>query len=440
MIIQDMLLTPGANHGRTMKKLTTPGSKPAGIVIHYVGNPGSAAAANRNFFENGSGGAGVAAHYIVGLKGEVLRCVPDDEVAYHAGKSFGPAWDAMAKTNNFRMLGIECCHPDASGMFNDLTYASLVELTALLCKRHELTINNVFRHYDVCGKNCPVYYANNQAAWQKMKADISAKLAALSAPAEALPPVLTIYTTKTPIIGKPSATAGQMRNWARNRKAAAFFVDLADIFCEAAAAAGIDPVVAYAQSAKETGNGKFGGVLDESYHNPCGMKTKDGGDDSDPKAHMRFSSWIEGIAAQADHLALYAGAPGYPKFMTPDPRHFASIKGIAPTVEELGGRWAPSKTYGMEIVDMMRKLQATEDELIAAPKPDAPASNVITLPPPKKEPDASSSQPSAYAKAAWDWAVSAGITDGTNPAGAPTREQVITMIWAAFYRPPMKGR
>ena len=38
-------------------------------------------------------------------------------------------------------------------------------------------------------------------------------------------------------------------------------------------------------------------------------------------------------------------------------------------------------------------------------------------------------QPSAWAKDAWDWAKKENITDGTNPKGAVTREQVVTMLY-----------
>lgn len=37
-------------------------------------------------------------------------------------------------------------------------------------------------------------------------------------------------------------------------------------------------------------------------------------------------------------------------------------------------------------------------------------------------------EPSSWAKDAWAWAKEAGITDGTNPQGACTREQVVTML------------
>ena len=43
------------------------------------------------------------------------------------------------------------------------------------------------------------------------------------------------------------------------------------------------------------------------------MKTTVGGADHDITAHCQFDSWETGIRAQVDHLALYAGAPGYPK-------------------------------------------------------------------------------------------------------------------------------
>jgi N-acetylmuramoyl-L-alanine amidase len=108
--------------------------------------------------------------------------------------------------------------------------------------------------------------------------------------------------------------------------------------------------VAYAQSAKETGYGNFGGVIDPSFRNPCGLKTTAGGSDSDPDAHQRFTTWRQGITACIDHLALYAGAPGYPRPSTPDPRHFPSIRGTARTVERLGAAWAPAPDYGLSIV------------------------------------------------------------------------------------------
>jgi len=38
-------------------------------------------------------------------------------------------------------------------------------------------------------------------------------------------------------------------------------------------------------------------------------------------------------------------------------------------------------------------------------------------------------QPSAWAKEAWEWAKKEGITDGTRPKDAATREEIITMLY-----------
>lgn len=163
------------------------------------------------------------------------------------------------------------------------------------------------------------------------------------------------------ILGKPSSTIGQAKEWARKSGATSLFISLADIYWKVAPGSGVDPAVAFAQAAKETGFGKFGGVLDESFKNPCGMKKKEGGSDSDKNAHQKFASWEEGITAHVDHLALYAGASGYPKSLTPDPRHFGFIAGTAKTVESLGGKWAPAPSYGNDIVKMVSVVKATDE-------------------------------------------------------------------------------
>lgn len=62
------------------------------------------------------------------------------------------------------------------------------------------------------------------------------------------------------------------------------------------------------------------------------------------------------MIAHLDHLALYAGAPGYPRADSPDPRHFDFLAGDAPTVEQLSGRWAPAASYGPSLVRMVGEL------------------------------------------------------------------------------------
>jgi N-acetylmuramoyl-L-alanine amidase len=163
--------------------------------------------------------------------------------------------------------------------------------------------------------------------------------------------------TDIKIISDTEVTAKQAEQWAKSKGATDTFVSLAELYWMYAPEHGnINPAIAYIQSAKETGYGKFGGVLDESYHNTCGLKTTSGGSDTDPNAHQKFNTWDEGVQAQLDHLALYAGADGYPRSNTYDPRHFVTIKGTVITVNALGGKWAPNLTYGEEINKLYNDL------------------------------------------------------------------------------------
>ena len=138
------------------------------IVVHWVGNAGSSAIANRNYFESlaRTHTTSASSHYIIGLEGEIIRCIPDNEVAFHSG----------SYSMNRKSIGIEDCHPDWEGRFNDATYSSLVELCASLCKQYGIDINNVIRHYDVTGKECPRYYVKNYDAWQQFKQDVYNKI------------------------------------------------------------------------------------------------------------------------------------------------------------------------------------------------------------------------------------------------------------------------
>lgn len=161
----------------------------------------------------------------------------------------------------------------------------------------------------------------------------------------------------TPIISEPKATLEQCQEWAKSKKAKQTFINNLPIYFKECAKVGINPVVAIVQYAKETGYGKFGGVLTEDFKNPCGLKVPKGGDCKDPEAHKRFDTWEDGIKAHIDHLALYAGAEGYPKSDTLDPRHFNYLKGDAKTVEALGGKWCPSATYGNDLVKMLKEVE-----------------------------------------------------------------------------------
>lgn len=128
------------------------------IVIHYVGNTGTTAQQNHDYYTNPD--SEVSSHFVVGLEGEIIQCVLLNE------KSSASNW------RNKDTISIEVCHPDDTGKFNDITYASLVKLTAWLLDAYGLDEEHIIRHYDITGKECPRYYVLNEDAWQQFKTDV----------------------------------------------------------------------------------------------------------------------------------------------------------------------------------------------------------------------------------------------------------------------------
>lgn len=149
----------------TVNEYSRPGTKTErikGIVIHYTANPGSTAMQNRNYFEGlkDSHVTKASSHFIVGLDGEIVQCVPTWEEAYASNE------------RNKDTVSIETCHLKEDGRYTKETYESLVRLTAWLCKKFDLTENDVIRHYDVTGKICPKYFVEDESAWEKFREDV----------------------------------------------------------------------------------------------------------------------------------------------------------------------------------------------------------------------------------------------------------------------------
>ena len=164
MTIQEMFLTPNK-----YSRPQIPLKEVKKIAVHYVGNPNTSALSNRNYFENcKEGGRYVSSHYIVGLKGEVIQCIPLNE------------WSYCTNQANGYSISIETCHPKSDGIFNDSTYISLCELCAMLLKKFNLTTNDLIRHYDITQKTCPLHWTPTKyqseavatARWNRFKQDV----------------------------------------------------------------------------------------------------------------------------------------------------------------------------------------------------------------------------------------------------------------------------
>ena len=128
------------------------------IAIHYVGNPGTTAQQNRDYYDQPD--TPVSSHFVIGLDGEVIQCVPLTEKS------------SATNERNRDTISIEVCHPDETGQFTQASYDSLVRLTAWLCDEFGLDRGDVIRHYDVTGKLCPLYFVAHPEAWEQFLQDV----------------------------------------------------------------------------------------------------------------------------------------------------------------------------------------------------------------------------------------------------------------------------
>lgn len=149
----------------TVNEYSRPGTaleEVSGIVVHYVGNPGTTARQNHSYFQNlaETGETYASSHFLIGLEGEIIQNVPLNEVAY------------CSSQRNSDTISIECCHPGEDGAFTRATYDSLVRLVRWLMEYYGLDVSQVIRHYDVTGKECPIYYVRNPSEWEAFLSDL----------------------------------------------------------------------------------------------------------------------------------------------------------------------------------------------------------------------------------------------------------------------------
>jgi len=167
-----------------------PGRKiiPKALVIHWTANTGkgAGAVANRNYFQNTN--RYCSAHYIVDDE-TIVQCLPEDEMAYHVGaRHYRPrALEELSSYPNGCTIGVEMC-VNSDGDFNR-TYQNTVELAANILHRYGWGADNLWRHHDVTGKDCPRFFVRDDTArafgfesaaagWEKFKRDVEAVLMA----------------------------------------------------------------------------------------------------------------------------------------------------------------------------------------------------------------------------------------------------------------------
>lgn len=166
---------------------------------------------------------------------------------------------------------------------------------------------------------------------------------------------LGIEKTYTPLVGEAQISCEAAQEWAKASGAHERFIEIAPIYWKYGELTGLRPEILYAQAAKETGFGKYGGRVLPEMNNWAGIKTAAAAGDA-TEDHETFETPDDGVRAHFNHMCAYVGLEPIGE---PHGRYYV-VKSIAwagtvKYAEELGGRWCPDLYYGYAI---LKKLVA----------------------------------------------------------------------------------
>jgi N-acetylmuramoyl-L-alanine amidase len=128
---------PSPNHDERRRPVSM-------VVLHYTDMLSAEAAIERLCDPE----AKVSCHYLVTKTGEVVRMVPEERRAWHAGRSY---WRGISDVND-DSIGIEIDNPghlNGYEPFPDAQIDALIPLLSGIMLRHRITRGNVVGHSDV---------------------------------------------------------------------------------------------------------------------------------------------------------------------------------------------------------------------------------------------------------------------------------------------------
>lgn len=155
---------------------------PKYLAVHWTGNTGEGADADNNarYFQKGERAA--SAHYVVDDH-QIVRCIPEGEVAYSVGARSYTAWAVshIGGTPNNKVISVEMC-VNSDGQFWKM-YSNTAYLCADILLRHGWGVDRLIRHNDVTGKVCPAFFVGDMmarkytgrpagAAWSGFRSDV----------------------------------------------------------------------------------------------------------------------------------------------------------------------------------------------------------------------------------------------------------------------------
>lgn len=144
------------------------------LVYHYTGNTTDKAESNAKYFRD-TNTRQAGAHYFVDAT-SVYQSIDDLRVAWAVGGSkYGDCSSTgggkmYGKITNANSISIEIC--STNGKPSEETLENAAELGRKLMKKYNISISNVYRHFDVTGKFCPGWNGwikKDDSKWKKFK-------------------------------------------------------------------------------------------------------------------------------------------------------------------------------------------------------------------------------------------------------------------------------
>lgn len=304
------------------------------IVIHDTGNTRAGADAMAHYYYFATGDRDSSAHYFVD-SARVVQIIDDSEGSWHSGVKYKTY---ATPVSNHNSIGIEMCI-NSDGDYQQMV-RNTIDLSAYLLYTYDLSIDNLVRHHDANGKCCPMTMSyGNWSDWNEFKSAVRAKLATYyshgsGSDTEIQTPVL-YYNN---ILGSSCLSAETLQNVLLSNNSSISADDAlrtASAYIDLGAVYGIRGDIAFFQAMLETGYLNYGGEVDPSWHNYCGLKN------ADATGYAYYETIENGVEAHIQHLFCYATNLPIPAGREKlDPRFFDFLRGSVSTWEELSGRWA----------------------------------------------------------------------------------------------------
>ena len=143
-------------------------AKISAIVMHDTG--GYSAQSALSWFDTLA--SGVSAHVVIDTDGTIYRVVPDNRVAWHAGKS---SLHGVERVNDFS-LGVELVDANDLTPYPTKQWSAAVDWVAWKCGQYQIPLNRVVPHAAVALPRGRKIDPGPDFNWSRFLRDVALKL------------------------------------------------------------------------------------------------------------------------------------------------------------------------------------------------------------------------------------------------------------------------